>query len=140
MILISPESLKEEDLKKMSTSAGYVLGAIKYSANGKELKSYLERNKDALTHFPGYAAAVVNEFCNLKMKQNDLKKEVVDMCQSVIDIKKEGIAEGITEGIEQMIQNALSKGHTPEEIVDFMGASLEDVLVVQERLLQEAKL
>ena len=48
MILISPESLKEEDLKKMSTSAGYVLGAIKYSANGKELKSYLERTKDAL--------------------------------------------------------------------------------------------
>ena len=70
------------------------------------------------------------------MKQNDLKKEVVDMCQAVIDIREEGI----TEGIEQMIQNALSKGHTPEEIVDFMGASLEDVLVVQERLLQEAKL
>ena len=31
---------------------------------------------------------------------------------------------------------ALSKGHTPEEIVDFMGASLEDVLSVQEKMLQ----
>ena len=55
-------------------------------------------------------------------------------------LKKEGYEDGLAEGravIIQMIHNALSKGHTPEEIVDFMGASLEDVLSVQEKMLQE---
>lgn len=72
--------------------------------------------------------------CNLKINKNDLQKEVVNMCQAVIDIKTEGIEEGLKQGIEQIIRNALLNKHTPEQIVEFMGVSLEDVLSVQEKI------
>ena len=135
IILISPNSLKEQDLEKMTSTARLVLGAIKHSTDKKNFLSYIEQNKKVLEHFPVYAAAVINEFCNLKLVKNGSKKEseVVDMSHCVMDFK----AECIQEGIEMMIKNALSKGHTPEEIVDFIGVSLEEVLAVQEKLLQE---
>jgi hypothetical protein len=41
------------------------------------------------------------------------------------------------EMMEQLVLNALSKKHTPEEIVDFIGVSLEDVLLIQEKMLHK---
>ncbi|WP_051545163.1 hypothetical protein [Butyrivibrio sp. MC2021] len=48
--------------------------------------------------------------------------------------KEDGRKEGIAQGIEQSISMMLSRGKTPEEIVDFCGYPLEMVLKVQEGL------
>ena len=73
----------------------------------------------------------------MKIKEDELKKEVVDMCQAVIDIKTEGHAEGRKDEREEIIRNAFRKGYTPEQIAEFTGAELEEVLKVQEKMLQE---
>ena len=51
-------------------------------------------------------------------------------------LKKEGFEDGRTEGREVILQNALLKGHSPEQIADFIGVDLDEVLRVQEKLLQ----
>ena len=44
------------------------------------------------------------------MNENELKKEVVNMCQAIIDIKAEGHAEGRTEGMFIILCNLLEDG------------------------------
>ena len=55
-------------------------------------------------------------------------------------LKKEGYEDGRTQGRTEeravIIQNALLKGHSPEQIADFNGMDLDEVLRVQEKLLQ----
>ena len=145
LIIVSPNLLEKQDLEKMTSTAGYVLGAIKHSYSGEKLKSFIEQNKKIMKNLPSYAAAVINEFCSMKIKEDELKKEVVDMCQAVIDIKTEGLEEGRAEGHaegrkderEEIIRNAFRKGYTPEQIAEFTGAELEEVLKVQGKMLQE---
>ena len=48
----------------------------------------------------------------------------------------EGRAEGHKEGRKEIIQNAFRKGYTPEQIAEFTGADLEEVLKVREKMLQ----
>ena len=56
-------------------------------------------------------------------------------------LKKEGYEDGLEDGLEdgrkEIIQNAFRKGYTPEQIAEFTGAELEEVLRVQEKMLQE---
>ena len=56
-------------------------------------------------------------------------------------LKKEGYEggreEGREEGREVILQNALRKGHTPEQIAEFIGVDLEEVLRVQKKIVQE---
>ena len=89
---------------------------------------------DILTKFRAEVKKMSILEYNARLHEETLKKEGYE------DGRTQGRTEGLAEGraiIIQMIHNALSKGHTPEEIVDFMGASLEDVLAVQESMLQE---
>ena len=48
----------------------------------------------------------------------------------------EGRAEGRKDGRKEIIQNAFRKGYTPEQIAEFTGADLEEVLKVREKMLQ----
>ena len=52
-------------------------------------------------------------------------------------LKKEGYEGGRAEGREVILQNALRKGHTPEQIAEFIGVDLEEVLRVQKKIVQE---
>ena len=56
-------------------------------------------------------------------------------------LKKEGYEDGRIEGRkderEEIIRNAFRKGYTPEQIAEFTGAELEEVLKVREKMLQE---
>lgn len=131
MTILSPDFIADRDLENMKSTAGYVLGTIKHSKNKKELETYMEKNKDVFGHFPGYAAAVVNEFCNLEMKEEDMQKGEVDMCQAVVEIREEGFKQGEKQGIRLIICNALRNGHTPEQVSAFNGISLEEVLEVK---------
>ena len=55
-------------------------------------------------------------------------------------LKKEGYEDGLEDGREdgrkEIIQNAFRKGYTPEQIVEFTGAELEEVMKVREKMLQ----
>ena len=52
-------------------------------------------------------------------------------------LKKEGYEDGLEDGRKEIIQNAFRKGYTPEQIAEFTGAELEEVLRVQEKMLQK---
>ena len=64
-------------------------------------------------------------------------------------LKKEGYEDGLEEGRiegrakvrkdvrEEIIRNAFRNGYTPEQIAEFTGAEVEEVLRVQEKMLQE---
>ena len=74
---------------------------------------------------------------------NEVFKEAKDMCDALMELFKDeleesrrkgmeqGIEQGIEQAMEQIIRNALRNGHTPEQISDFSGISLEEVLAVQ---------
>lgn len=67
------------------------------------------------------------------------------MCDALMELFKEkleesksiGLQQGIELGIEQIIRNALRKGHTPEQISDFVDVSLEEVLAVRMTMTEE---
>ena len=123
----------------MTSTAGYVLGAIKHSYSGEEFKSYMEQNKEVLKAFPGYAAVVINEFCSIKMNKNELNKEVVNMCQAIIDIKAEGHAEGRMEGrMEGLMEGrmvGLTEGRT-EGMFIILCNLLEDGIITLDQAAQ----
>ena len=74
-------------------------------------------------------------------------REAKNMCDALMELMKEeleesksiGLQQGIELGIEQIIRNALRKGHTPEQISDFSGIPLEEVLAVQLTMTEEDK-
>ncbi|MBQ4060146.1 MAG: hypothetical protein IJD40_14625 [Lachnospiraceae bacterium] len=60
-------------------------------------------------------------------------------------LKKEGYEDGFEDGREdgrveergEILQNALQKSYTPEQIAEFTGVDLEEVLRVQRKMLQD---
>ena len=66
---------------------------------------------------------------------NEVFKEAKDMCDALMELFKDELEEsrrqGMEQAMEQIIRNALRNGHTPEQISDFNGISLEEVLAVQ---------
>ena len=71
---------------------------------------------------------------NARLHEETLKKEGYEDGRT--QGRTEGRAEGRTEERAVIIQNALLKGHSPEQIADFNGMDLDEVLRVQEKLLQ----
>ena len=55
-------------------------------------------------------------------------------------LKKEGYEDGLEKGraqeLERILQNALQKGHSLEQIADFTGIPLEEILKVHESMLE----
>ena len=68
---------------------------------------------------------------NARLHEETLKKEGYE------DGRTKGRTEGRAEGREVILQNALLKGHPPEQIADFIGVDLDEVLRIQEKLLQK---
>ena len=72
---------------------------------------------------------------NARLHEETLKKEGYE--DGLEDGRIEGRAEGRKDEREEIIQNAFRKGYTPEQIAEFTGAELEEILRVQEKMLQE---
>ena len=85
---------------------------------------------DILTKFRAEVKKMSILEYNARLHEETLKKEGFE------DGRTQGRAEGRTEGREVILQNALLKGHPPEQIADFNGVDLGEVLKVQEKLLQ----
>ena len=85
---------------------------------------------DILTKFRSEVKKMSILEYNARLHEETLKKEGFE------DGRTKGRTEGRAEGREVILQNALLKGHPPEQIADFNGVDLDEVLRVQEKLLQ----
>ena len=65
---------------------------------------------------------------NARLHEETLKKEGYE------DGLEKGRNEGRNEELKRILQNALQKGHTPEQIADFNGIDLYEVIQVQKQL------
>ena len=81
---------------------------------------------DILTKFRAEVKKMSILEYNARLHEETLKKEGYE----------DGRTKGCAEGREVILQNALLKGHPPEQIADFNGVDLDEVLRVQEKLLQ----
>ena len=85
---------------------------------------------DILTKFRAEVKKLSIFEYNARLHEETLKKEGYE------DGLEDGRIEGREEGREQILWNALQKGHTPEQIADFIGIPLEEILKVQESMFQ----
>ena len=67
---------------------------------------------------------------NARLHEETLKKEGYE------DGRENGRIEGRKDEREEIIRNAFRKGYTLEQIAEFTGAELEEVLKVREKMLQ----
>lgn len=72
--------------------------------------------------------------------QNDIKGGLGSMCEILDKVEQKGIKQGIEQGIEQerhsTIVRMLKDGKTPEQISDFCGYDIKEVMSIQQTLLQ----
>lgn len=72
----------------------------------------------------------------------ELEQEVNDMCNLSEYYEERATERGLKKGIEQervtCIERMLKNGKTPEQIADFCGYTLEEVLAVQKAMLESA--
>ena len=71
---------------------------------------------------------------NARLHEETLKKEGYE--DGLEEGRIEGRAEGRKDEREEIIRNAFRKSYTPEQIAEFTGAELEEVLKVREKMLQ----
>ena len=98
---------------------------------------------DILTKFRAEVKKLSIFEYNARLHEETLKKEGYEdgLEEGRIEGRAEGRIKGRAEGRkderEEIIQNAFRKGYTPEQIAEFTGAELEEVLKVREKMLQE---
>ena len=77
---------------------------------------------------------------NARLHEETLKKEGYEdgLEKGREEGREEGIEKGRAQELERILQNALLKGHSPEQIADFTGIPLEEVLKVHESMLESS--
>ena len=99
MLLIQPESYKEEKVSNPQSTFGVIMGLLKYTSSMEVFQKYVDEHEEVLSNMPASAAAVLNEFCTLDLTEQELEKdEVIDMCQAVREMKEVSRREGRMEG------------------------------------------
>ena len=97
---------------------------------------------DILTKFRAEVKKLSIFEYNARLHEETLKKEGYEdgledgRIEGREEGRIEGRAEGRKDGRKEIIQNAFRKGYTPEQIAEFTGADLEEVLKVREKMLQ----
>ena len=97
---------------------------------------------DILTKFRAEVKKLSIFEYNARLHEETLKKEGYEdgLEEGRIEGRAEGRIKGRAEGRkderEEIIQNAFRKGYTPEQIAEFTGAELEEVMKVREKMLQ----
>ena len=77
---------------------------------------------------------------NARLHEETLKKEGYEdgLEKGREEGREEGIEKGRAQELERILQNALQKGHSPEQIADFTEIPLEEVLKVHESMLESS--
>ena len=79
---------------------------------------------DVLTKFRAEVKRLSIFEYNARLHEETLKKEGYE----------DGLEKGRNEELKRILQNALQRGHTPEQIADFNGIDLNEVIQVQKQL------
>ena len=93
---------------------------------------------DVLTKFRAEVKKLSIFEYNARLHEETLKKEGYEdgLEDGRIEGRTEGRIEGRKDEREEIIRNAFRKGYTPEQIADFIGIPLEEILKVQESMFQ----
>ena len=106
---------------------------------------------DVLTKFRAEVKRLSIFEYNARLHEETLKKEGYEdglergRIEGLIEGRNEGRIEGLIEGrnegrieeLKRILQNAFKKGYTPEQIADFNGIDLNEVIQIQKQLHSE---
>jgi DNA-dependent RNA polymerase auxiliary subunit epsilon len=124
--------MEDADFGKFRTSLAETFQYIKYSKEDEALEKAVNENPN-FRSLDRRTAELINEVTGSRLEY-EKKKEVVDVCKAIEDMKKKAVEEGKNKSIEQM----LLKGRTPEAIADFCGYDIEEVRKVAEKMSSPA--
>mgnify|MGYP002510917044 FL=1 len=94
--LIAPSRLSDEELDEFATSFREIMKYIKYSTDGEKLKGAVSSD-ERFKRVERQAVDVINVVTGSRVKYSK-RKEMVDMCLAIQEIRKEGREEGRLEG------------------------------------------
>ena len=94
--LVVPASMDEKGLGKLGTELHEVFGCIRYAKDKERLEDFVLKNPRFKAM--SYDAALAIQACTHADLNITFKEEKIDMCQAIIDMKKEAYDSGWTEG------------------------------------------
>lgn len=127
--LIDPAKIKDEDLKKFSTSLREVIGCIKYSKDKKQLAGFLKDNPRMLMEVS--AARVIKTITNTPIVIPE-EEERIDMCKAIEDMISDSKAEGKKEGRKEGRKEGKKEG----ALITLAGLVRDGVLSVKDAALR----
>jgi len=128
--LIDPHSIGNGDFAKFRTELRNVMKFIKYSGNKSELVDMM--NQDETFHNVSWDTAnTINVVTGSKLKLPE-RKERVDMCKAIEQIRNDSVQEGEKKGAintaYEIAKRMIDSGSlTLTEIAGYTGLSLEEV-------------
>ena len=135
--LVIPASMEDGDLDLLGTELYEVFGCIRYAKDKEKLEDFIlkrPRFKEM-----SYDAALAIQACTHTDLNITAKEEKIDMCQAIIDMKKEaydsgwteGHNSGWTEGKESTVVMTVLRMHeencSPEFISKITGVSIKKI-------------
>ena len=145
------EIRKWEDTSVFKTDLRQVFDFIRYSKDRGKLKDLIENNPE-YKQLDEQAYDVIKEYAHVTELKVKAEGGKVNMCQALQEIieeereiarkeERENMCQALQKKGEEerrkIIISALQRGHSPEQVADFNGISLDEVLKVQESLLQQ---
>lgn len=122
--LIAPKRLTERQLNEFHTNFREIMKFIKYSTDSQKLKEKISTDK-RFQSVERQAVDVINAVTGSKVKYSG-RKEAVDVCIAIQEIREEGRQEGWQQGrIEGIILAYKEMGHSQEEVKSYLTMKCE---------------
>ncbi len=124
--LIDPRAVGNGDFAKFRTELRNVMKFVKYSGNKSELVDMM--NQDETFHNVSWDTAnTINVVTGSKLKLPE-RKERVDMCKAIEQIRNDSVQEGELNRAYQIAKRMLERGkNTVEEIAEDTGLPIETI-------------
>lgn len=137
--LLQPSDVTPDQLKKLKSPLKHILGMIKYSTDWQEMYRYMKDNEEELKRMDNLSAGLVNEICNIAIPDEELKKEEVNMCKAIMEMRQEAVSEGKIEGrlegkIEGKVFAYIELGKSREWIMEHLGIDSDEYNKIYENL------
>ena len=106
--LVVPAKMGDEMLAKLNTELCEVFGCIRFAGNKKEFDAYIIQ-RPRFREMSYEAVQAINACTHANVKINHTE-EKIDMCQAIIDMKKEAFDNGFLKGKEVGEESGFLKG------------------------------
>lgn len=97
--LIAPALMTDSEIMKFQSNLREVMLFIKYSRDKEKLREILEEHRDRFQSVERRAADVINILTSTKLNYDE-KERKIDMCQAILDMRKESEEIGEKKGIK----------------------------------------